>query len=458
MKILLIIPSLLDADGAPLRFRRGFLPPATLAQLAGLTPEKHEVRVVNAALEPVPYDDHWDLVGLSAMTTQASHCYAIADSFRKRSVPVVIGGVHASFMPDEAGQHADAVMIGEAEHAWPEILVDAENRRLKGRYVGDFWDMQDPVIPDWSGHDMDLYMHPPHSPTPMMPMQLSRGCPHNCSFCTVSKLSGKKVRHKKISHILQEIQALDAEYIFFTDDNIMGDPDFSRELFAALEKLSIRWFSQASTSMIRRPDLIDSASAAGCTSLFVGIESINEACLGEVVKRSMSSEECGDLIERLYRAEGGGIIPYPSLIFGFEHDTAETFETILAFLKEKLIINSAWWILTPLPGTALFRKLEAQGRILTRDWARYDLNQVVYSPQSFEPVQLEELFWRTYQRFFDEVCAITSAGVLEAHPSLDITSVRATWFRQAYGRNQVHNRLSPFSIGAAECAPVVASL
>lgn len=398
MKILFVYPTRLDRDKKPIKYKQAFLPPLALAILNGLTPARHDVRVVNDIVEDIDFSADYDLVAVTAMTTQIGRAYQIADRFRELGVKVVIGGIHATILPDEVKAHADAVVIGEADNLWDDVLADFENNRYKEFYRDtSFPDLRKLILPRWDNMNLTIYPRPPGHNLPKMPLFTTRGCVFNCKFCSVSKYFGRTYRFKPISHVIKEIDHLDTKNYLFVDDNIACNADYSRELFQALIKKKISWFSQISTTVLKTPDLIDLAAQSGCTSLFIGIESINRGSLKSVKKSFNKIEQYEELFARLRKA---GIKPFPSIIFGLDDDTPEQFGATIEFLMKNKIGNAYFWILTPLPGTDLFEEMEKEGRILSKDWSRYNLSDVVFRPKNFTPDELYNGYWQAFQEFF----------------------------------------------------------
>lgn len=399
MNILLISPSQLADDGRPMRFRQANMPPLALATIAALTPDRHAVRVVNDMVEMIDYDGDYDLVGLTAMSSQAPRAYQIADRFRKQGVKVVIGGIHASTLPDEAALHADAVVIGEAETVWEQLLADLEAGCLAETYAPDGYPTLDRlVIPRWDGFDMSCYRTSiGRRRKPRMPVNTTRGCLYACKFCTVTRFYGQTYRHKPIANVLAEIDAADADAYFFVDDNIVCSPDYARELFAALKGRNIRWLSQASTQILANPDLIDQAAAAGCRGMFLGIESVSNATLKSVRKGFNRPELYPELFARMERV---GIRPYAGMIVGLDEDTPETMRQMQEFLLKHHVQGVFFSIFTPLPGTELYEELSAAGRIIESDWSKYDMAHVVFQPKHFTPEELLQTYWQMYRRLY----------------------------------------------------------
>lgn len=398
MKILYVYPTRLSLDQKPIKYKKAFLPPLSLAILDGLTPSYHEVHIINDIVEEINFSPRYDLVAITAMTTQIGRAYQIADKFRQIGVKVIIGGIHATVLPSEAKEHADSVAIGEVDNIWEEILRDFDNNSFKDFYQDDSRpDLQKLILPKWDNINLNIYPKPVGHKLPKMPIFTTRGCVFNCKFCSVSKYFGKTFRFKPIENVIKEIENTPTNNFLFVDDNITCNIDYSRELFKELSHKEISWFSQISTTVLRTPELIDLASKSGCSSLFIGIESINMSSLKSVNKGFNKVEEYEELFARLRKA---GIKPFPSIIFGLDEDTPEQFDSTIKFLMKNKIGNAYFWILTPLPGTKLYREMEQNNRILIRDWSRYNLSDVVFQPKNFTPDELYSGYWKAFQKFF----------------------------------------------------------
>ncbi len=448
MKILLIYPST-TTNGRPDKYKKAYLPPLNMAILDALTHKTnpgHDVRIVNDVVETVDFDADCDLVGITALTAQATRAYQIADTFRKRGKKVIMGGIHPSMCPDEALEHADALLIGEAENVWPEVVNDAEEGRLKQIYKDDGYpDLSELIIPRWDNIDLSLYRRSVGRRYPRMPIFTTRGCVHNCKYCSVTKFLGRKYRYKPIDNVLAEIKDTDAESYFFVDDNIICNADYSESLFTAIKRSSkqIRWLSQCSTFILKKPDLIKLAGQAGCRSMIFGIESINKENLKEIKKSFNNPENFAELHRLCLEAK---IQPFFSIIFGLDHDLISNMWETLNYLKKHKIWNAFFWILTPLPGTDLFDEMQKEGRILHTDWSKYDLNHVVYRPMNFSSDDLYQNFWKLYKTFFSATNIIRK--LLSSHSPDKFLQYYATFLsNQIYSRRQVKNHLHPLSMG-----------
>jgi radical SAM superfamily enzyme YgiQ (UPF0313 family) len=445
MRILIVYPSPLDENRKPFKYNKAYLPPLIFAYLNRLTPDHHSVEFINELAEDIDFTTSSDLVAISAMTVQAERAYQIADAFRARGINVVIGGIHATVLPNEAKQHADAVAVGEADNIWEQIIEDCEHNRLRSFYQDtEFPDLQKLVIPKWDNINLRIYPKRPSWKLPVIPIFATRGCPFGCKFCSVTKIFGKTFRTKPVGNIIREIDAIKADHYFFVDDNIVFNPDYSRDLFKALSKNKSMWMSQVSTTILKNPDLIDLAAQSNCRELVIGVESINKESLASARKVFNKTEEYEELIKRLLRA---GIMPMLSFIFGFDEDTPEQFQLTLDFLKKNRVYYALFWILTPYPGTDLFDEMNRAGRIHTYHWSDFRVTNVVFKPKNFTEEQLYDLYWNTFQKFYSWKNIIPHAldGLKTKGRSLSVFFENL--FYQTYFMHQVKSHIHPYSGG-----------
>lgn len=398
MKILLVQPSHLDDQGRPFRFQKLFMPSLSLLTVAALTPPDVEVRLALDPVEDLDLDQPVDLVGIGALTTQAPRAYQIARAFRDRGRKVILGGIHASMCPDEALQHVDSVLVGEAEDIWAQMVEDARRGTLQRRYQADRPpDLSRLVIPRFDLLRHDLHMKLPFEAMTHIPIQTTRGCPHDCSFCSVVAYLGRRMRKKPIENVVREIESVHPQKVLFADDNIIGDPEYARALFRALVPLRIRFFCQMGTNILRHPDLMELAAEAGCCEALFGIETSSSTSLHAVDKKVNHPEQYDELFRQLKQV---GILAHASVIFGFDDDTVEGLrrrvDEALAWDVNYLLINA----LTPLPGTRLYEEARARGRLLTSDWSRYDCFHPTVASDGITPDDLMNAIWEAWGRYF----------------------------------------------------------
>ena len=399
MNILFIFPTKLDKNDKPIKYKKAFIPPLALAILAGMTPRHHRVKIVNDIVEEIDFSDSYDLVGISAMTSQSLRAYQIADRFRSLGVKVIIGGIHSSFLPDEAKAHADSVIIGQSENLWEQILSDAENNKLEDFYKEtESPDLQRFIMPDWSTANLGIYPKPFGYRKPMMPVYTTRGCPYGCKFCSVTKFFGKDYKFRPVEHVLKEVDTVNSELYFFVDDNIACNPAYSEELFKALKKRNIRWMSQISTTVLKKPSLFKHIADSGCKGLLIGIETINNKTLKSVGKGFNKYEQYKEVFARFREVK---VPAYAFIIIGLDDDTEETFEQTVEFLNSDVkAYHAIFFMFTPLPGTDLFNDMDKEKRLLTKNWSQYDLSHIVFQPKQFSQQGLIDAYWRTMKRYY----------------------------------------------------------
>jgi len=359
----------------------------TLTTLAALTPPDIEVKITDENVEPIDFEEDVDLVGVTGMVMHASRAYQIAQKFRQRGIPVVMGGPHASSLPLEAKEHVDAVVIGEAENVWEGLIEDLKNGHLKPFYKADaYCSMKGIPPPRLDLLRKDAYMT-------VNCVQTTRGCPHQCDFCHVTHFFGKTYRCRPVDEVIEEVKRLDGEFVVFIDDNIAGNHHYAKELFTQLKPLKKKWASQASMTLTRDPELLKLAAESGCVSLFIGVESLSSENLKEVNKTFNRVPQFEDAIKVVHDYD---IMIVAGFIFGLDHDDEGVFERTLRFCERNRIELPSFFILTPLPGTALFQRMESEGRLLHKDWAKYNGATVLHKPK----LMTEE----TLQRGFNWVC------------------------------------------------------
>lgn len=354
--------------------------------LAALTPKEHDLRVFDENLDDIDYDWPADLVGISVMTMFAPRAYEICAAYRAKGVRTVLGGIHPSMLPEEALQHCDSVVIGEAEKLWSVILEDTRTDRLKRVYQADGpVDLADSPMPDRTPLVRDRYF--------TENVQTTKGCPFSCEFCSVHAFDGQRIRHKAVEQVLQEIsqtQAPPSRYkqkkaVFFADDNFIADIGYARSLVEALKPLQINWMCQASVNIAQQEDLLREMRQSGCGAIFMGFESISSETLGQMHKAINTKHDYPQVLDAI---QSHGMLVQASFILGYDSDTTETFDQLTDFVRQHRLFAPVFNLLTPFPGTKLFQRLEAQGRILHRNWDQYDTRHVVFTPAQMSPEEL----------------------------------------------------------------------
>lgn len=425
MKLLLVAP------GWPkgrLWGELGFkFPSLSLAALAAVTPHQWQVGLVDENIETIDFDSEADLVAITAMTPQAPRAYRIADSFRERGVPVVMGGFHASNLPDEALEHVDAVVVGEGELVWPRLLEDREKGSLARLYrASDLLAMGEipPARREVFHGKRYLFTNT---------LQTTRGCPHDCEFCSVTAFYGRKYRKRPVESVLRELETLRGKnsFAFFVDDNLVGDRRYALELFTRMRGMGFKWLSHAPIDLASDPELLRAAGESGCVGLFVGFESLNEtslAAMGKVTNRAASYLEDA----RAFRDNGIGILG--SFVLGYDGDTPGVFDGLLRFCEEARLEAAIFPILTPFPGTAVRARLKAEGRITSSNWEDYDMGHVTFRPVGMTAEELQEGHDRLNRSFYS--FSSMFRRIFKAHRSVQVFAPMNIGFRSAIRKTE----------------------
>jgi len=366
------------------------VPPLSLGVLAALTPPDVELGLIDENLNDINYDDVPDLVGITCLTAVAPRVYEIARNFRDRGAKVVLGGMHPSAMPLEAQQHADCVVVGEAEGVWARVIEDFKADSLQRFYKGRPPEPGQIATPSRQIFEGQGYFI-------KGTVQTSRGCPYGCDFCSVQRFFGNKFRFRSVPAIVDEIRSLAVRFIAFVDDNIAGSHAYAKELFAAITPLKVKWVCQAPINIARDTELLRLMYKSGCRGVFVGFESIAPESLKEVGK---SVNVVGKFKEYISRIHDAGISVEGAFIFGFDHDNRDVFRKTMDFIVDARIDFAQFAILTPFPGTNLAARLKRENRITTYDWNKYDIAHAVYKPAQMTATELEDGRMWAEQQFY----------------------------------------------------------
>lgn len=430
MKLRLINPSRRNSNVFNMKFFVNNLGmylniPLAIPTLAALTPKDVEINCTDENIEDIDFDEKVDLVALTSTTQNIIRAYEISDTFRKKGIKkVIIGGMHASILPQEAIQHADCVVIGEAETIWGGIIEDFKKGKLKRFYSSQ--------------------MHPPldKSPKPKWNVlkdkyifgviQASRGCPFDCNYCSVKTFFGEEIRLKNIEQIIEEINILPRyskikfgpfrydipRTLFFVDDNIVSNFSFAKRLFKSLIPLKLpSILVQATINIAKDEELLSLMKKAGVEGIYIGFESASQDSLDNFEKKINKVEEYEKSIKII---NFFGIKVIGSFIVGSDGDDERIFEKTADFIKKNKIYVSAIWILTPYPGTRLFSKLESEGRILHKNWNLYDSKHVVFKPKHMSAETLQNGYYWLYQNIYSDETIVEKIS--------SITSTKKTSF------------------------------
>ncbi|HYH06035.1 MAG TPA: cobalamin-dependent protein [Thermoanaerobaculia bacterium] len=347
--------------------------PLTLTTLASLVPPElnAEIVLMDEGIRDIDPEIDVDLVAISAITGTAPRSYELARHFQQRGVKVVIGGVHATLLPDEVMQHADCTVVGYAEETWPQLLRDFANGCMKKRYdQSPHLKLENLPLPR-----RDLL--PPKHYITMHTIEATRGCIHKCDFCVVPSAWGRPLQ-KPIGEVIADVRQMNPRKLIFLDLNLISDIDYAKELFHALIPLRVRWGGLATTIIAWDDELLDLAAQSGCAGLLLGFESLSDGALAESRKNFNARVEYKTVIEKLHARK---IAIQGCFVFGFDDDDTDVFDRTAQFAIDTHIDLPRYAIMTPFPGTPLHARLASEGRILTTDWSYYDGQHVVYRPQ-----------------------------------------------------------------------------
>jgi radical SAM superfamily enzyme YgiQ (UPF0313 family) len=364
-------------------------PSLALLTLISLTPANHEVILINENIERLDLHGDADLVGITVTLDVMPRACEISEAFQRRGVPVVAGGIHISSCPEECLSYFNAICVGAAERVWERIIHDVERGCLQKVYQ----DMQDfqgneIVSPAYNRIDTRQYLYTNVVTT-------SRGCPNRCDFCYNSCEHRMYIR-RPIEDVLKDIESLGTRHILFIDDNFIGSPEYTRELLGRMKNKHFVWSAAVTTRILDLPDILDLMAETGCQSLFIGFESVNDSSLKSVHKNNQVARYAA-LVEAVHSR---GIMINASMVFGLDGDTPDVFRTTLDWLVEHRIETLTSHILTPYPGTALYKRIEAAGRILDRDLGKYNTAHVVFQPKGMTEEELYDGYLWMYRQFY----------------------------------------------------------
>ena len=380
MKILLISPSSGHWRGLGKKkvfngktFRFSML---SLLTVAALTPEEHVLKLIDEQVDDIPENENFDLVGITMMTATAPRAYELCQYFRERSVPVVVGGFHPTFNIEEANQYADAVVVGPAAGAWPQVLKDVEAKNLKKVYYGNPGEEMPAKLPKHLlNKSAYISVHTTYA---------TLGCRNECAFCSITAFYGGQRYQRKIDDVVNELQSFDEKFFMFIDDNLTQDRQYILDLLKAITPLKKKWVTQASVEIADDAELLGAMRESGCAGVFIGLESFSESALCSQNKRIKSPQYYRESVRRIHDY---GIFVEAGLIFGFDTDTAEVFESTLNMLDEIGDIPVSVQTKLLRAGTKLFEQMK--DRITDFNWEHYDYKYAVFKPAQMTQQDLE---------------------------------------------------------------------
>jgi radical SAM superfamily enzyme YgiQ (UPF0313 family) len=388
MKIKLIAPHEQREDliSSPFKLQRVNLP-----LLAALTPPGHTLTIVEEAFAPDDLEQAVDLVGITVLTELAPRAYQIGDAYRRKGVKVVMGGIHPTILPDEALQHADAVVVGEAEGIWPQLLADAAAGDLQRIYRADKMTCLD-GLPNPRRDLVPGVKAQGFAPIPIG-VETSRGCPNDCEFCCIGQTLGQRYRVRPVEEVIAEIETIDSPHLFFVDDALGLDRKAAKKLFTEMIPLRRQWLAQGTVSLAEDVELLGLMKRAGCLGLLIGFESVQNDTQNEVNKIKNLKIDFYQAMER-FHAEGFGILG--CFVFGFDYENKEVFEQTLEFIMKSRMDCVQFRILTPYPGTRLYTRLLSEDRLFVQDWwlKGYPPDTLLFQPMGMTADELINGFAR----------------------------------------------------------------
>ncbi len=367
--------------------------PLTLPYVASLVPPNVNVSIVDENVnQTIDFDQPVDLVGITALTMTAPRAYEVAAQFRERGTPVVLGGIHPTVMPEEASQHADALVVGEAEGIWPQLLEDFRQGEMQKLYRRNGpCSLEGLPHPRWDLMDRRAYFT-------TSVLQATRGCPYNCAFCSVSSVFGNKYRCRPVDEVIAEIETLPGKLMGFVDADITGKPAYAKELFRRLAPYKKIWAGDAGMRVAEDDELLTLAAKSGCKGLFVGFESLSPESLRSVGKSQNTIDRYKDTIKKI---NDHGISVLAGFVFGFDTDDESVFERTVEFAIDAKILYADFNILCPYPGTRVYRQMLEQGRLIENDWSKYfGMYNVVFRPERMSVDTLREGCLWAWKEFY----------------------------------------------------------
>jgi radical SAM superfamily enzyme YgiQ (UPF0313 family) len=362
----------------------------TLHVLASLTPPDVQVSAVDEDVADIDFSKSYNLVGITCMTATARRAYQLGDLFRARGSTVVMGGIHPTVLPQEAIAHCDAVVIGEAEGCWGALIEDLRGGRLKKFYRSELPDLACAPLPRRDlGIDRTVFN--------TVGLETTRGCPYNCEFCSVTDFYGPRIRHRPVASVVEDVKRSGSKLFLITDDNVNGNPVYSKELFRALEPLGITWVGQSSIRLAQDRELLELCRRSGCAALFFGLESVSIDGMQSLRKSFHSIHETEEAIRIIQDA---GIAFHPSIVLGLDTDTRAIFDDTLEFLSRNRIPTVTVNVMTPYPGTRTHKRLAEEGRLISEDWYYYDHKCVVFRPKNMSPEELQDGYRHVMKSFY----------------------------------------------------------
>ncbi|MCP4416370.1 MAG: B12-binding domain-containing radical SAM protein [Chloroflexi bacterium] len=393
MHVKMILPALTEAKSPFFRpIKYALFPPLGLATLAAYLDESDDIEIQDEHVETLKLDDRPDLVVIQVYVTSAYRAYELADHYRRKGVYVVLGGLHVTSLPDEAAVHADTIFIGPGEDTWPEFLRDFRTGQPAKLYQSRRRSLLNMPRARRDLIKRHLYLVPNS-------IVVSRGCPHRCDFCYKEAFfkGGKGFYTQTVDDALAEIERLPGKHLYFLDDHLFGNARFAAALFDGMKGMERVWQAAGTVQSVLQPGLLEKAVASGLRSLFVGFETLDPANLRAQRKTQNLNHDYNAAIRRLHDL---GVMVNASFVFGLEEDDESVFSRTVDWAISQGVETATFHILTPYPGTVLYERMAAQGRLLHQNWDLYDTRHAVFDPARMSTAVLEQGYWQAYKDFY----------------------------------------------------------
>jgi radical SAM superfamily enzyme YgiQ (UPF0313 family) len=441
-RLLFIMPSVGRKPGQPY-VKSWLMEPLPIATLSALTPaDKFEKVFADDRLEAIPYEEPFDAVIITTETYTARRAYQIATAFRAKGIPVLLGGFHTTLVPDEAAQYADAILIGEAEGCWGQMLEDLYSNNLSPCYQSSHIHSFAGALPDRSIYHGKKYLD-------LAMLETSRGCRYDCEFCSISAFFKKQWTIRPLEEVIAEIKAAGKKRWFFVDDNIGMDPARFEIMLKALIPLNIHWVGQISIEVSQNRSLMKLMKQSGCAGVLIGFESINPSNLdqmGKSINRSVTDYETA-----IARLRQHGLALYGTFVFGYDGDTAETFEETFQFALRNKLFFAAFNHLVPFPGTPLYQRLQQEDRLLYKKWwlsPDYRFGDVAFRPAKLSPEELSALC-QTYRHKFYGLPSVLRRG-LDRQANCQSLAMTSLFYAQNFSSKRDIDRRQKLPLGFSE--------
>ncbi len=438
MKVMAIQATAVDYNNQPVFCNSSRFDDLTLSQLGALTPKEYDFIPVVDKLDRIDFDADVDLVTISAMgVAPMQRAYDIAKIFRKRGVPVVLGGPNFSLIPEEASKHADSVVVGEAEPVWGKLLQDFRDGAMAPIYKANpIKDLSNLPCPRY-----DYFNTRKEFKGAFFTVEASRGCPNRCDFCAISAIHKGYIKFKPIDDVIRDVKATRSKRIFFADDNLMSNPKYYKELFRRLIPLKIIWIGATTISIGNDPEMLRLAKKSGCFLLIIGLETIIQKNIDSIRKKCNNVETYSKLIKQIHKA---GIIASCTTMFGFDEDGPDVFEKTIDFYQENRVRIAPFFVLTPVPGTIMWNEMKKNRRIITDNYAYYDSVKAVFQPSKMTPHELENGLIYAYRKLYGIKNSIRRLLPPLGNPIADIVALIMNY---NYNRLSKSEKFSAFNFG-----------